>query len=287
MRRLLLVWLCVCSFAVQAQQLPDWVSPEGLNDPHLGQVLDTANGIWLTPAMLVESLASAPHVLVGEKHDNPDHHRLQLWLLQKLHSNRSQGALLMEMIDPSQQAAADELQGRADNDDTVLHDKLDWSPGWDWNLYGPLVKWGLANPERLLGANLTKEEMRAIYQEPALETDVYSTEALQLLNETIATAHCGKMPEDQLPAMLAIQQGRDQRMAQQLLEAPTPALLLAGSYHVRKDLGVPLYWPADGPAVPLVVILVEAGAPLPDRTQADFIWLTAALPETDYCAQWE
>lgn len=287
MRRFLLLWFCVCAFALQAQELPEWVSPEGLQDPHLGRVLDTANGIWLTPAMLVESLAEAPYVLVGEKHDNPDHHRLQLWLLQALHSNRPQGALVMEMIGPAQQALVDELQGSAAQEDTALQDALGWSPGWDWSLYGPLVKWGLVNPERLLGANIAEEDMRAIYRAPAAQTDFYSAEALQVLNETIATAHCGKLPEEQFPAMLAIQQARDQQMAQQLLDAPTPALLLAGNYHVRKDLGVPLYWPADDQPRPLVVMLVEAGGALPDRAQADFVWLTAALPETDYCAQWE
>ena len=41
--------------------------------------------------------------------------------------------------------------------------------------------------------------------------------------------------------MLAVQQQRDRRMAERLLAAPTPALLLAGAFHVRKDLGVPLH----------------------------------------------
>jgi hypothetical protein len=34
-------------------------------------------------------------------------------------------------------------------------------------------------------------------------------------------------------------------------------------------------------------MLIEAGGALPDRSQADFVWLTAAMPEIDYCAQWE
>lgn len=286
MRRFLLLLLCVSGIAANAQELPSWISPEGLSDPHLGQVLDTANGIWLTPAMLVESLVSASHVLVGEKHDNPDHQRLQLWLLQNVHKARPQGALLMEMIDPSQQAAVDRLQGEAPPD-ASLREELEWGAGWDWTVYGPLVRWGLAKPERLLAANLATDEMNAIYQKPEELADIYSQEARDALNHAIAISHCGKLPESQFPAMLAIQQQRDQRMVQQLVEAPTPALLLAGNYHVRKDLGVPLHWPAEGPPAPLVVMLVEAGGALPDRTQADFVWLTAAQPETDYCAKWQ
>lgn len=307
MRCFLLVLSCIWAFAAHAQELPAWVSTEGLDDPHVGKVLDTASGVWLPPSMLVESLVSAPYVLVGEKHDNPDHHRLQLWLLQRLQEERPQGALVMEMIAPTQQAAIDRLQGelsqgglpqdglpqkglpqeKQPQGGAQLEKELEWSPGWDWSLYGPLVRWGLAHPQRLLAANLTEDEMRAIYQAPPAPADVYSAEALELLEEAIATSHCGKLPEQQFPAMLAVQQERDERMAQQLAEAPAPALLLAGNYHVRKDLGVPLHWPAEGPQAPLVVMLVEAGGTLPDRAQADFVWLTAALPATDYCAQWE
>lgn len=292
MRRFFLLLLCISSLGSQAQDLPAWVSSEGLNDPHLGKVLDTANGLWLTPSMLVESLVSAPYVLIGEKHDNPDHQRLQLWLLRRLQERRAQGALVMEMIAPPQQAAIDRLQSDPTLTDTVMDDaalqgKLEWGSGWDWSAYGSVVKWGLANSERLLAANLDEEEIRDIYQAPPTSSDVYSPEALELLYEAIATAHCGKLAESQFAAMLAIQQARDERMAQRLIDAPTPALLLAGNYHVRKDLGVPLHWPQDEPPVPLVVMLVEAGGELPDRAQADFVWLTAAVPDTDYCAQWE
>ncbi|WP_338206311.1 ChaN family lipoprotein, partial [Parageobacillus thermoglucosidasius] len=59
--------------------------------------------------------------------------------------------------------------------------------------------------------------------------------------EQVRAGHCGLLPESQLPAMLAVQQQRDRQMAEQLLKAPQPALLLAGAYHVRKDLGVPLH----------------------------------------------
>jgi len=287
MRPLLVLLVCSWALVARGEELPAWISPEGQNDPHVGMVLDTANGIWLTPVMLVESLASAPHVLIGEKHDNPDHHRLQLWLLQRLQAKRQQGALLMEMIEPGQQPAVDRLQGELARDEAKLEQQLGWSQGWDWQLYGPLVRWGLTDSERLLAANLTEEEMRAIHRAPAAETGVYAPDAIAELNELISTSHCGKLPEDAFPAMLRIQQGRDQRMAEQLAAAPTPALLLAGNYHVRKDLGAPLHWPADGPAAPLVVMLVEAGGGLPDRSETDFVWLTPGLAAQDYCANWE
>src|SRR5690606_40000804 len=64
---------------------------------------------------------------------------------------------------------------------------------------------------------------------------------LEALQEQIRVSHCQMLPEAHLPAMLAVQQQRDRRMAQQLIAAPKPAMLLAGAFHVRRDLGVPLH----------------------------------------------
>ena len=59
------------------------------------------------------------------------------------------------------------------------------------------------------------------------------------LLEQIRESHCGMLPDSQMPAMLAVQQQRDRRMAERLLAAPAPAMLFAGAFHVRRDLGVP------------------------------------------------
>ena len=93
------------------------------------------------------------------------------------------------------------------------------------------------------------------------------------------------LPENQLPAMLAVQQQRDRRIAERVLGAPQPALLLTGSYHARKDLGVPLHLAdlgAEGESK--VLLLVEVGEKV-EPGMADYVWYTAALPEQDYCAR--
>jgi uncharacterized iron-regulated protein len=92
------------------------------------------------------------------------------------------------------------------------------------------------------------------------------------------------LPETQLPAMLAVQQKRDQRMADQLDAAPKPTMLLAGAFHVRRDLGVPLHLENhDGRATARVLVLAEV-ADVVRAGQADFVWYTPAQPQQDYCA---
>jgi uncharacterized iron-regulated protein len=74
-------------------------------------------------------------------------------------------------------------------------------------------------------------------------------------------------------------------MADRLLAAPQPALLLAGSFHVRRDLGVPLHLDdLDAQGATRVLILAEVGERLTAQ-QADYVWYTPAQPEQDHCAQ--
>ncbi|MCY1424416.1 heme-binding uptake, Tiki superfamily, ChaN [compost metagenome] len=265
--------------------LPAWQSSEGRTHAELGHILDLASGQLISPEQLVQRLAVAPRVLVGEKHDNPDHHALQLWLLRALQARRAQGSLLLEMLQPEQQPLVDKLAGQPLPAD--LPKALAWQEGWDWQWYGPIVTEALQQQEPLLAANISPGEMRQAYRQPASLVGAQSNAPAvkAALLEQVRAGHCGMLPESQLPAMLAVQQQRDRRMAERLLAAPQPALLFAGAYHVRKDLGVPLHLAdlgAQGESK--VLLLAEVGETV-EAGKADYVWYTAAMPEQDYCAQ--
>lgn len=266
-------------------ELPAWQSPQGREDARLGQIQDLRTGELLTPAQLVERLVAAPRVLVGEQHDNPDHHALQLWLLRALEQRRAQGSVLLEMLEPAQQAQVTAVQQQAALP-ADLPRALGWQTGWDWSLYGPIVRHALAQPYPLLAANLDRSEVRDIYrQKPVLDGPRSTAPGVTAaLLEQVREGHCGLLPESQMPAMLAVQQQRDRRIAQRLMQAPMPAMLLAGAYHVRKDMGVPLHLQDLGVTSGTeVVMLAQVGEEI-EPGMADFVWFTAALVERDYCA---
>lgn len=278
--------LAACQAALPP--LPAWQSPQGREHAELGQIHDLRSGQRLTPPQLLERLAGAPRLLVGERHNNPDHHALQLWLLQALAARRAQGSLLLEMLTPDQQGRVDALRTRIAAGQTIgdLPGALAWQQGWDWTLYGPIVRHALAQPYPLLAANLQRPEVLRVYRQPPPLSGVLSTaQAVRsALLTQIREAHCGKLPDSQVPAMLAVQQQRDRRMAEALLAAPRPSLLLAGAHHARRDLGVPLHLRDLGEqGGSLVLILAEVGQPL-GAAAADFVWYTPALPEQDHCA---
>jgi uncharacterized iron-regulated protein len=288
--RTLLVFVALLLSGCQASlpPLPAWQSPEGHEHADLGQIVDLRTGQRLSPQQLIEQLAPAPRVLVGEEHDNPDHHALQLWLLQALEAHRAQGSVLLEMLTPDQQGKVDALRARLSEGKPVadLPAALVWHKGWDWTQYGPIVQHALAQPYPLLAANLDRAQVRQIYRKRPALSGALSTAAMvqEPLLAQIGTSHCGKLPKSKLPAMLAVQQQRDRRMATALQAAPQPSLLFAGTFHVRRDLGVPLHLADLGDkAASLVLILAEVDEPV-SAASADFVWYTPALPERDYCA---
>ncbi|WP_134675629.1 ChaN family lipoprotein [Ectopseudomonas khazarica] len=286
--------LCCLSLLVACQSRgvlppPAPIASEGRDHADLGVILDLRSGERITPQRLVERLARASRVVVGEQHDNPDHHALQLWLSRELAARRPQGSVLLEMLSPSQQTRVDQVRGetRAGRPPLDAIRALAWQPGWDWAMYGALVRYQLRQPYPLLAANLDREEIMRIYQQrPALQGQASTAAAVQQrLQRDIRESHCGLLPESQVPAMLAVQQQRDRRMAEALLAAPRPSLLLAGAFHARKDLGVPLHLADLGAGQGnAVLMLAEVGRQV-DASMADYVWFTAAQPEQDHCAK--
>ncbi|MDX9671047.1 MULTISPECIES: ChaN family lipoprotein [unclassified Pseudomonas] len=254
--------------------------------PVSGEIRDLRSGQVLTAQELLTRLTKPQQLIIGEQHDNADHHAVQLWLLKALGEQRPQGSLLLEMLTPDQQPKVDQVRPPA-TPPSDLPGALAWQDGWDWNLYGPIVRFALKQPFPLLAGNLDNSEIRAFYrQRPGLNgvrSNAASVKATLL--EQISDSHCGLLPQSQMPSMLAVQQQRDRRMAERLMAAPTPALLLAGAWHARKDVGVPLHVLDLGAAqAPMVLMLAEQGAEV-TAAMADYVWYTPATPAQDYCAQ--
>ncbi|WP_261441075.1 ChaN family lipoprotein [Serratia marcescens] len=249
----------------------------------LGSITALHSGASLTPEQLLTRLAQQPRVIVGERHDNPYHHQVEQWLVQQLPQRRPQGSVLMEMINPNQQAQVDKVKQWLQSDPTVrdgrVAELIAWQPGWKWELYGGVTMAAMRAPFPLWSANLDRSEITAFYQQPQFPVGQLSAQPAvrKALEETIRTSHGGKIEADQLHAMLAIQQQRDRRMAERLLAAPTPALLIAGGYHAAKSVGVPLHVRDLQPAAaPTVLMLAEPGVQV-DANTADYLWITPSV----------
>lgn len=283
-----------------APQQPDsgWASPLYQDHPLVGQVWDVQAGEFVSREQLA-SVLRAPIILLGEKHDNPDHHRLQRDVIALLQRNGNLAAVSFEMLGSHQQALVDTLPASASEQQVREH--LAWDEeGWSWEFYGPMVMDLLENDVPIRTANISESEMMAIYQgsaDPGLE-GVMNVAQMEQLNRDIDESHCGMLPSSQFPPMIRVQQTRDLVMARSL-QQPLDSdggqrVLVAGNFHVRHDLGVPNYLGVDDDSiVSLSFMEVDPASPDPgDYLQDaisgiqpyDYLWFTPAVSIEDYCA---
>ena len=135
-------------------------------------------------------------------------------------------------------------------------------------------------PAPVLAGNLSPRERKQVAADaPADAASLFPQAAIaEVQRQRIVQMHCGEIDLPRLNAMLAIQHGRDRRMAQVLDAAPAPRLLFAGVLHTLKSQGAPQYLRhgARDPGLKVLVLGEEGQAPAVQ--DADFVWL---LPSQD------
>jgi uncharacterized iron-regulated protein len=280
----------------------------------VGRIWDTRQGRWLEEPALLEALSQARFVLLGERHDNPDHHQLQARLVRRLTASGRAPVLAFEMLDVSQQPTIDAALARAPGDPDALAQAVAWEKsGWpDWSLYRPIFVEGTQRGLRILGANLPRAQTRELVMRGAGAMDPQTRDRLGLdtpLPEDVTRAmraemhesHCGHMPESMMDPMVLAQRARDASMADSLLAHASEqgAILITGAGHARTDRGVPAHLARRAPDLPVrSVAFVEvspearepkdyATADSPGTLPYDYVWFTPAAQREDPCAAFQ
>ena len=287
----------------QLQPLQEWESPLYANNPLVGRIWHGTSEQFVEIQHLVNAIESASYLLLGEKHDNPDHHLLQLMVLNHVIEQMRVTNVAFEMMDSDDQAALDQISQHNLTTLESLKAYLGWDEeGWNWEFYGPLILTIVQAKIPLAAANITDATMSQVYGEETLSerASILDEIGLHQLYVDIDESHCGLLPESQFPAMVRVQQARDYNMANNMaiLELGKLSVLVAGNYHVRRDVGVPNYLLAREShlrredIVVLSFMEVEQGEDDPasylqgpkTRPAFDYVWFTPAISNEDYCA---
>ena len=271
-----------------------------MDHPLAGRLWDAAAGRFIDEAELLRRAGQAEALLLGETHDNPEHHRLQLRILQTRLDAGARPALLMEQFDNDQQAAIDEAR-KAGKDLAPL------MRGWDWTLYRPLV--ALADSTRipLRAANLPRGATRPVVREGFATLAVGEQRRLALLavwddarqtymTGLIEASHCGKVSPQLRDGLVLAQRLRDATLADSALDQlDRGVVFILGRGHARRDVGVPRYLEARRPGTRVLSIgFVEVGAGNTAPAQYeneriggiapyDVIWFTPRAARPDPC----
>lgn len=279
--------------------------------PLAGKIWDVRAGAFTDEAALERSLAAADFVLLGETHDNPEHHAGQARLLSALVRAGRRPAVAFEMLDLDQQPRIDAaLAGPPPHDPDALARAVGWAKsGWpDFAFYRPVFDVALRAGLPVLAANLSRQQVHEVVRTGAgtLAPDVrglldragpLSPEATEEIRDEMYESHCREMPRTMLEPFVTMQRARDAQMAERLLVAARGAggaVLIAGSGHVRADRAVPSYLAREAPersrrAVTFMEVSEEtspaayAAAFGPKGFPFDFVVFTPAAQRQDPC----
>ncbi len=245
------------------------------------------------------------YVLLGEKHDNPDHHVLQARLVDAMLADGRSPAVAFEMLALATQPRLDEATNA--DAEAIVHEAWAHS-GWpDFEMYAPVVRAAVATKRPLVATGIAPTTMRAIVREGTMPPEVaepvpLDEEQKSSLREELVATHCGHLPASMVDGMIRAQRARDATMAHAMTQAlrrgngATDAVLVAGTGHVRRDRGVPRDLAAHDATRPLTSIaFVEVEhdrrepAAYAERWNArtlpfDFVWFTPRASDEDPCA---
>jgi uncharacterized iron-regulated protein len=302
----------LCTGPLSAAPEERWQATLGQDHPLVGRIWDVAAAHFIERMTLTERLTGGRFVLLGEKHDNPDHHRLQAWVLQTLIDAGRRPAVGFEMFNLDDVPAIARHLARHPTDAAGIAEVVNWHrSGWpDWTLYQPIVEMALQGGLQLIATNISPATARALGRgsleamdaklmaqwrlEGPLPPDVQATMATD-----IREAHCGYAAEERIDAMILVQRARDAQMAASLVTAggADGAVLIAGAGHARRDYGVPVYLAQQAPGastISLALLEVQQGFDIPaayasrfrrSTVPFDYVWFTPRVDDEDPCAQ--
>jgi uncharacterized iron-regulated protein len=246
-----------------------WVSTEDRSHPLVGKIWDPRAGQFVDEATLAAAVAAADFVLLGETHDNPDHHLLQARLLRAILAGGRRPALAFEMLTSDQQAAVDASLARAPEDPDALAEAVRWKTSrWpDFRLYRPIFAAALEAGLPIVAANLPRDQVRQIFSKgrDALDEGLRARlereepipeEVMKGLRDEMNASHCGELPAPMVDPLVLAQRARDARMAERMATAGAErgTVLVTGSGHARTDRGVPAYLARDAPGRKVVAV---------------------------------
>lgn len=245
--------LTACTMTQQQIGNPETPYPQQ-GPPAVGDIYHLPTGVKVTPEEMHQAITDSRIIYVGETHDNPAAHRLELDVLEAV-TERYPGktSLGMEMFNTTQQDILNQWTNGIISEKDFLK-KSDWYGVWgqDFAYYRDLLVYARNNKIPVIGLNVTKELRRKVGMNELADLDKetlaqlpemdFSDPYQKAMTEAIYADHT--QGKSMLDGFLRIQTLWDESMAENIARdlATKPdhrMVVIAGGNHVRYGFGIP------------------------------------------------
>jgi uncharacterized iron-regulated protein len=166
--RLLILLACLgilfCTGLVNAQKIPSSYRHQVIVSDvrRYKGTNDTCEDLITSFPDALQNLAKADVVYLGETHDNPEDHQIQLQIIQELQRRNRKIAIAMEMFQqPYQNILNRYLAGKLSEQDLVEQSNYkQW--GYPWEYYAPIVRFAREKQLPVLALNIPIEITRKV-----------------------------------------------------------------------------------------------------------------------------
>jgi uncharacterized iron-regulated protein len=290
------ICMCVIGCAGLRHSQPPTATIEGLPERFRpGQIVDLASGKVIAFDELIASIASKDLIFVGEAHDNPDHHLIQIQILQAVAGRSPSLTMGMEFFQKPQQPTVDRyVQGEIAEKEFL--EAVDWKKTWgfDYHLYRPLMQLAREKRYRVLAINAPNSLVRKVARtglkslEPSerdqlpKEIDLTQDRHRAFLQEIYRehTPNDLKQFEFFYEAQCVWDEAMASVLAEHLASGKGRLIAFTGNGHIVNKFGIPDRTVRRFPASMVTVMPYPLnGQATVDRASADYVWFTLPSPQ--------
>ncbi len=256
----------------------------------IGQILDLKTGTALSFDRLIDQISSKDLIFIGEVHDNPEHHLIQVQILQALVECCSPISIAMEFLEKLQQPTLERYH-RGELDESEFLKEVDWGP--DYHFYRPLIRIAKQHGAAVLAINAPREVVRKVARqglesldEPernkiAKEIDLSNEAHKKYVREAYERHTHGDLKEFDYfyEAQCVWEDTMAESLAEYLKGHEKKLIVFAGNGHIINKFGIPNRTIERIP-VSMVTIMpypLSKGVTIAQEI-ADYVWLTANYP---------
>ncbi|MGD8228002.1 MAG: ChaN family lipoprotein [Desulfobacteraceae bacterium] len=256
----------------------------------IGEIVDLKTGTTLSFDHLIDQISSKDLVFIGEMHDNPEHHLIQVQILQALAACCGPVSIAMEFFERPQQPTLDRYH-RGELDERAFLKEVDW--GYDYHFYRPLIRMAKQNGGAVLAINAPRDVVKKVAREGlesldesekkkiAQEIDLSNEAHRNYVQEAYERHTHGDLKKFEYfyEAQCVWEDTMAESLAEYLRENGRMLVAFTGNGHIINKFGVPDRTIERVPVSMVTIMpLALSKEETIERGTADYVWLTADYP---------